>query len=51
MRVALVTPGGVDPTAEERSWFYREVLRLLSARDDVPAAIVDELRSLTRPAS
>ena len=38
--------GGFHASAEERAWFYREVLALLAARDDVPAPIVDELRSL-----
>ena len=39
--------GGFNATAEERAWFYGEVVALLAARGDVPAAVVDELRTLT----
>ena len=43
--------GGFNASAEDRAWFYGEVVRLLSARGDVPEPLLDELRSLTRPAS
>jgi (p)ppGpp synthase/HD superfamily hydrolase len=39
--------GGFNASAEERAWFYGEVVRLLSARGDVPPLLVEELRSLT----
>lgn len=48
---ALTGLGGFNASAEDRRWFYGEVVRLLTDRGDVPAPIVDELRSLTRPAS
>jgi (p)ppGpp synthase/HD superfamily hydrolase len=38
---------GFNASAEDQAWFSREVVRVLTARGDVPAAIVDELRSLT----
>jgi (p)ppGpp synthase/HD superfamily hydrolase len=43
--------GGFNASAEERAWFYSSVVALLAARGDVPPLLVDELRSLTDPAS
>jgi (p)ppGpp synthase/HD superfamily hydrolase len=43
--------GGFHASAEDRRWFYREVVRLLDERGDVPRAILDELRTLTARAS
>jgi len=43
--------GGFNASEKDRQWFYGELVRRLAARGDVPAAIVDELRSLTARAS
>jgi (p)ppGpp synthase/HD superfamily hydrolase len=43
--------GGFNASVEERAWFYRSVYEQLATRADVPPAVLDELRSLTDPAS
>lgn len=43
---ALTGLGGFNASADERASFYGSAVDVLAARGDVPAAIVDELRSL-----
>ncbi|HVM53183.1 MAG TPA: HD domain-containing protein [Acidimicrobiales bacterium] len=46
----LTGVGGFNASAEDRAWFYEQVVTLLAARGDVPEPLVAELRSLSRRA-
>lgn len=43
--------GGFNASEEDRRWFYSSVVELLVARGDIAPRLVEELRSLTGPAS